>query len=128
MGTCYNRLGEAVLTSAHNLCFEQKYEKYQNFLSENFQILEVKFSRYLNRHFFIMWNFSPFSSSLNYFLENNQTVQRHYNVSFHLGVLSEKVPSNAQIQIILRIRKVSSCAYAKHHPAHTQSIILRIAK
>ena len=29
-------LGEAVLTSTNNLCFEQKYEKYQNFLSENF--------------------------------------------------------------------------------------------
>ena len=27
----------------HNLCFEQKYEKYQSFLSENFQLLEVKF-------------------------------------------------------------------------------------
>ena len=26
-------LVEAVLTSTHNLCFEQKYEKYQNFLS-----------------------------------------------------------------------------------------------
>ena len=25
MGTRKNRLGEAVLTSAHNLCFEQKY-------------------------------------------------------------------------------------------------------
>ena len=25
---------EAVLTSTHNLCFEQKYEKYQMFLSE----------------------------------------------------------------------------------------------
>ena len=23
--------------STHNLCFEQKYEKYQRFLSENFQ-------------------------------------------------------------------------------------------
>ena len=28
---------EAVLTSTHNLCFEQKYEKYLSFLSENFQ-------------------------------------------------------------------------------------------
>ena len=27
---------EAVLSSTHNQCFEQKYEKYQNFLSENF--------------------------------------------------------------------------------------------
>ena len=38
----------------HNLCFEQKYEKYQSFLSENFPFLEVKFSLYLNRHVFIM--------------------------------------------------------------------------
>ena len=34
MGTRENRLAEAVLTSTHNRCFEQKYEKYQNFLSE----------------------------------------------------------------------------------------------
>ena len=46
--------GEAVLTSTHNLCFEQKYEKYQIFLSENFMFLEVKFSIYLNRHVFVM--------------------------------------------------------------------------
>ena len=30
------RIVEAVLTSTHNLCFEQKYEKYQKFLSEIF--------------------------------------------------------------------------------------------
>ena len=29
-------LVRTVLTSTHNLCFVQKYEKYQNFLSENF--------------------------------------------------------------------------------------------
>ena len=29
---------EAVLTSTHNLCFEQKYEKYQNFLSEKLSL------------------------------------------------------------------------------------------
>ena len=40
--------------STHNLCFEQKYEKYQIFLSENFQFLEVKFSIYLNRRVFVM--------------------------------------------------------------------------
>ena len=40
--------------STHNLCFEQKYEKYQRFLSENFQFLEVKFSTYLNRRVFVM--------------------------------------------------------------------------
>ena len=40
--------------SSHNLCFEQKYEKYQNFLSENFPFLVVKFSIYLNGRVFIM--------------------------------------------------------------------------
>ena len=34
--------------------FEQKCEKQQSFLSENFQFLEVKFSVRLNRHVFIM--------------------------------------------------------------------------
>ena len=37
-------------SSTHNLCFEQKYEKYQSFLSENFQFLEVKFSISLRKH------------------------------------------------------------------------------
>ena len=32
-----HKRGEAVLTSTHNLCFEQKYEKYLSFSSENFQ-------------------------------------------------------------------------------------------
>ena len=36
--------------STHNLCFEQKHEKYQNFLSENFHFLVVKLSVHLNRH------------------------------------------------------------------------------
>ena len=40
--------------STHNLCFEHKNEKYQNFSSENFHILVVKFSVYLNRHVFVM--------------------------------------------------------------------------
>ena len=40
--------------STHNLCFEQKCEIYQNFLSENYQFLEVIFSIYLNRRVFVM--------------------------------------------------------------------------
>ena len=40
--------------STHNLCFEQKYKKYQNFSFENFHFLVVKFSIYLNRHIFVM--------------------------------------------------------------------------
>ena len=35
--------------STYNLCFEQKYENYQSFLSEIFQFVEVKFSIHLNR-------------------------------------------------------------------------------
>ena len=54
MGTRQNRLIEAVLTSTHNLYFEQKYEKYQKFLSENFTIWGGKISVYLNRHVFVM--------------------------------------------------------------------------
>ena len=41
--------------STYNLCFEQKYEKYKIFLSENFHFfLVVKFLMYLNRHVFVM--------------------------------------------------------------------------
>ena len=55
MGIRKNRLVEAVLTSTHNLCSEQKWEKYESFLSENFQFLEVKFSSiYLNKRVFVM--------------------------------------------------------------------------
>ena len=54
MGAHQNHLAEVVLKGIHNLCFEQKFEKYQSFLSENFQFLEVKFSIYLNRRIFIM--------------------------------------------------------------------------
>ena len=41
--------------STHNLCFEQKYKKYQNFLSEKLPFfLVVKFSVYLNGRVFVM--------------------------------------------------------------------------
>ena len=39
--------------STHNLCFEQKYEKYQNFVSEKFPFFGCKFSIYLNRRVFV---------------------------------------------------------------------------
>ena len=38
----------------HNLCFEQKYEKYQNLSLKTFRFLVVTFSIYLNRHVFVM--------------------------------------------------------------------------
>ena len=40
------RTASPVLTSTHNLCFKQKYEKMSEFLSENFQFSVVKFSIY----------------------------------------------------------------------------------
>ena len=40
--------------STHSLCFEQKYEKYHNFLSEKFPFLDVNRSIYLNRRVFVM--------------------------------------------------------------------------
>ena len=60
MGICQNSLGEAVLTCAHNLCFEQKYEKYQNFLSKKIPFLVVKFSIGLNKRVFVMSVFLSF--------------------------------------------------------------------
>ena len=44
--------------STNNLCFKQKYENYQRFLSEKFQFLEVKFSIYLNRFVMLQANLS----------------------------------------------------------------------
>ena len=44
----------------HKLCFEQVYEKYQIFLSEIFSLFsafEVKFSMYLNRRVFVLFNY-----------------------------------------------------------------------
>ena len=43
-----------VLTSTHNLCFEQKYENISVFCLKIFRFLEVKFSIYLNRRVFVM--------------------------------------------------------------------------
>ena len=40
--------------STHNLCFEQKYEKCLNFLSEIFNFSVINFSVYLNRQVFVM--------------------------------------------------------------------------
>ena len=52
--------------------FEQKYEKYQSFLSKKFQFLEVEFSIYLNRRVFIML-FNP-ENMVWFFLQPRQVV------------------------------------------------------
>ena len=67
-----------VLTSNHNLCFEQKYENCQNLLSENFPFLVVKFSIFLNRRVFVM-------VCLTVFL---QVVFSYLDVQFVVGPIS----------------------------------------
>ena len=42
--------------STHNLCFEQKYEKYQNFYLKILQFLVVKFSIYFVMNLWISLN------------------------------------------------------------------------
>ena len=54
-------LGEAVLTSTHNLCFWADIRKILEFLSENFNILLVNFPIYLNRPVFVMLGYSKYA-------------------------------------------------------------------
>ena len=55
MGTRKNRLGEAVLTNTHNLCFEQQYEKVPEFFIRKLSVFGGKFSIYLNRRVIVMY-------------------------------------------------------------------------
>ena len=65
------------------MCFEQKYEKYQIFLSENFHFLVVKFSVYLNRHVFVM-HIDPFQKVYHFRIGNREILFRHDFVIFRL--------------------------------------------
>ena len=47
-------MGEAVLTSTHNLCFELKKKKCHNFSSENYCFAAMKYCRILHRHVCVM--------------------------------------------------------------------------
>ena len=52
---CWYSLEPPRLTSTHNLRFEQKYENYLSFLSENFQFSEGDYIYiYMNRRGFVM--------------------------------------------------------------------------
>ena len=41
-----------VVMSTHNVCLEQKYEKYQNFLSENFHFFVCKMKFFKSKTYF----------------------------------------------------------------------------
>ena len=42
-------MGEVVLTCTHDLCFEQKLEKYHNFLTENYHFYSGEKLQYIAR-------------------------------------------------------------------------------
>ena len=52
--------------STYSLCFELKYDNYQNFLSKNFHFLVIKFSMYLNRRLFVMSIYIYFSQKIGF--------------------------------------------------------------
>ena len=54
MGTHKNRLSEAVLTSTHNLCFEQNKKNINDFLLKKFEFLQLKNLCILHGHVFVM--------------------------------------------------------------------------
>ena len=62
--------------STKSLCFEQKNEKYQSFLSENFRFLEMKFS--ICRHVFVMTRFAVLGDSFVNRLKNSTTRSNFY--------------------------------------------------
>ena len=78
--------------STHNLCFEQKYEKYQSFLSENYQFL--KFSVYLNRRVSVMMTFWLKKSA-------SSGAMCHYLFVFHFVFLCE--PVNVSVRTASRL-------------------------
>ena len=79
----------------HNLCFEQKYEKYQNFSSVNFLFLVVKISVYLNRHVFVMKTLGM-GSLITKDQKNMNCTRVKYEETFH-GRHTELTPAVVKI-------------------------------
>ena len=71
----------------HSLCFGKKYEKYRNFLSENFPFLVVKFSMYLNRCVIKIFSYylarGFLSIPTTYFLWRNENHTNTFGVKKH---------------------------------------------
>ena len=102
MGTRLHRLAEAVLTSTHNLCYEQKYEKYQNFSSESFHFMVIQFSIYLNRRVFVM---SVCTTAL--FDQSSQD-------TLWVAKDPKHQAQDAQAELSLRWEHIQSCTSRKH--------------
>ena len=71
--------GRGVLTSTHNLCFEQEYEKISE--SENFPFSVVKFSVYMNRRVFVMTNIIV-TESAQKLLRTYRSFHQAFNTTF----------------------------------------------
>ena len=88
----------AVLTSTHNLCFEQKCGKYQSFLSEKkISFFKVKFSIYLNRPVFVMVQ----SSHGTLWVVNDPKRLQAYNKDYNVR------PAKTQINLCIRTADLS---------------------
>ena len=72
---------EAVLKITHNLCFEQKYENFQNYSSESFHFFCGKFSIYLNRRVFVMASADYLPPSPHRFIHIGQQSNKENNWS-----------------------------------------------
>ena len=106
--------------STHNICFKQKYERYQGFLSEKNQFLEVKFSTYLNKRVFIMTaakekTFFPVSKDiLDFYFKSILVVPTlHSSFKYHLYTRLRLTPecygTLMQHLIIMRLFARISC-------------------
>ena len=84
-----------VLTSTHNLSFEQKYEKYQKFLSEKKnQFLEVKFLIYLHRRVFVMETVNEWKMSV----QKKNSLKENYKKSDRMEMVIAKMLLSMQIR------------------------------
>ena len=89
MGTVRTASPRRVLTSTHNLCFWQKYEKYGIFLSENLPFVVVKFSIYLNRLVFVMGSTAmKYFANLPFSLSGLYRLHRFYAIIYHCHLSS----------------------------------------
>ena len=101
MGTRYNRLFEAVLTSTHNLCFEQKFEKYPNFYLKFYISLLVKFLVCLNRLVFVMF---PATGVKCRVAAVKSLPVLHHSVGFLFFVITEPIVVTLKIEYRLNRR------------------------
>ena len=90
-----------LVRTASPICFEQKYEKYQNFLSENFPFLVVKFSIYLKRQVFLIgliqkkvWRVFFWQCKLYHLFGHYQYSGFHLIMSILFNILWSNIPND----------------------------------